>query len=455
MSVQVSRIFEFGPFRLNEAECQLFREGKQVPIPPKVFATLMLLIENRGHLVGKDELMSRLWPDSFVEEVSLNRSISTLRKALGDTTTAPLYVETVPKRGYRFIAPVIETTGCDELIVERWSSAEIVTEEVEETLSPYSQPRLGISSAIEKAHITVPAPAISTAPKPGTDIRRRFLFAALALAAFAAASSYFWSSNRDGRVPATAPLKSIAVLPFKVMGAESGHEHIGLGVADVLITRLSNIRELNVRPTSAVMNFVGTDSAAAGRQLKVDAVLEGTIYRAGDRVRVTARLLKVSDQSPLWAGQFEKPLQDELKVQDEISLQLVDALALSLSGAEKIALTKRYTESADAYQLYLKGRYHWNKRYYEGFVEAERLFRNAIEKDPNFALAYVGLVDKLAMTDPHLSMTVVTDEKIRSLKKALELDPNLAEGTPLWASSGCFITGTGGGPKRRSNDQSS
>ncbi len=427
MSTQVSRIFEFGPFRLNEAECQLFREGKQVPIPPKVFATLMLLIDNRGHLVGKDQLMSQLWPDSFVEEVSLNRSISTLRKALGDTTTAPLYVETVPKRGYRFIAPVIDATGGDELVVERWRSAEIITEEVEETVSPYSQ-SLDLSSATEGARIVVPAPAISVVPKPDTTTRRRLLFAAVALAALiAVASSYFWMNNRAGRVAASTPLKSIAVLPFKVVGAESGDEHIGLGIADVLITRLSNIRELNVRPTSAVMNFVGRDSAGAGRELKVDAVLEGTIYRAGDRVRVTARLLKVSDQSPLWAGQFEKPLQDELKVQDEISLQLVDALALSLSGTEKNALTKRYTESADAYHLYLKGRYQWNKRNYEGFAEAERLFRNAIEKDPNFALAHVGLVDILAMTDPHISMSIGPDEKLHSLKKALELDPDLAE----------------------------
>ncbi|MBA4185980.1 MAG: tetratricopeptide repeat protein, partial [Acidobacteria bacterium] len=156
------------------------------------------------------------------------------------------------------------------------------------------------------------------------------------------------------------------------------------------------------------------------QKLNVDAVLEGTIYRTADKVRVTARLIKTSDNAPIWAAQFEKPLQDELRLQDEIALQVVDALALNLSGNEKNALTKRYTESADAHQLYVKGRYEWNKRNFAGMIEAERLFRNAIEKDPNFALAYVGLADRIATnTDAGEAWTLIN--------KALELDPNLAE----------------------------
>jgi tetratricopeptide (TPR) repeat protein len=158
--------------------------------------------------------------------------------------------------------------------------------------------------------------------------------------------------------------------------------------------------------------------------------LEGTIYRTADKVRVTARLIKTSDNAPIWAAQFEKPLQDELRLQDEIALQVVDALAINLSGNEKNALTKRYTESADAHQLYVKGRYEWNKRSAAGMAEAERLFRNAIEKDPNFTLAYVGLADRIVMNaDAGEAFTLVT--------KARELDPNLAE---VYATNGFLHT---------------
>ena len=212
-------------------------------------------------------------------------------------------------------------------------------------------------------------------------------------------------------------------MPFKTIDANSENEYQGLGLTDVLITRLSNIKQINVRPTSAILAFENQtlDSGKVGEKLKTDAVLEGTIYRTGDKVRVTARLVRVGDSSTIWSGQFEKLAQDELKLQDEIALQVVDALALNLSGGEKNALTKFYTENADAHQLYQKGRYEWNKRSWAGAIEAERLFRNAIEKDANFALAYVGLADTMAMN------VARSTETYGIIQKALELDPNLAE----------------------------
>ena len=241
-----------------------------------------------------------------------------------------------------------------------------------------------------------------------------------------------WHYQNPPAKTSLAEIKSIAVLPFKTIDSNKENEHHGLGLADILITRLSNIKELNVRPTSAVTAFENQeiDLPQIGEKLKVDAILEGTIYRINDKIRVTARLIRTSDNSLVWAGQFEKPQQDELKLQDEIALQVVDALALNLSGNEKNALTKRYTESADAYQLYVKGRYEWNKRSYAGMAEAERLFRNAIEKDPNFTLAYVGLAD-----------TIVTyaeaGEAYTLINKALDLDPNLAE---AYATNGFLFT---------------
>ncbi len=177
-----------------------------------------------------------------------------------------------------------------------------------------------------------------------------------------------------------------------------------------------------MRPTTAVMAFENQaiDSIQAGHKLNVDSVLEGTIYRAGAEVRVTMRLLRVSDNKTIWSGQFEKPLKDELRLQNDIALQVVEALSLNLSSNERKALNRHFTDDVYAYQLYVRGRYEWNKRNSSGAVEAERLFRNSIEKDPNFALPYIGLADTLAMGfEPTQSYLMA--------KKALELDPSLGE----------------------------
>jgi len=408
MQAHPVRVFDFGPFRLVASERRLFKNGQPVPLPPKVFDTLLILVENSGRLVEKQELMRRLWPDSFVEEINLNRSISSLRKALGETASSPLYIETVPKCGYRFVAPVLEFES-DAMVLEKYTSAEIITEVLEELddssggHAPYNskQPDLGAGAAARTRHHLRIGLAVA-----GAMLTCVFTYV------------LFRGAPASGRALS---IKSIAVLPFKTIDAGSENAHQGLGLTDILITRLSNIKELNVRPTSAILAFENQDhdSVSIGQKIDVDAVLEGTIYRANEKVRVTARLIRVSDQSPLWAGQFEKPVQDELRFQDEIALQVVDALVLKLSGNEKNALTKRYTESADAYQLYLKARYQWNKRNVEGMAEAERLFRNAIEKDPGFALAYAGLADRLATTN--------ANEATGAAEKALELDPNLAE----------------------------
>src|SRR5262249_4419203 len=210
-------------------------------------------------------------------------------------------------------------------------------------------------------------------------------------------------------------------LPFKDMGG-AGDEHLGLALADVLITRLSNLKDVKLRPTSAVQKFEGQEqeSTAAGRLLGVDAVLEGSIYRSHEKIRVTARLLRVSDQSTIWSGQFDDKSNDVLAVQNAIAEQVADALDLNLSAGQKSALTRRYSENADAYQLYVKGRYFWNQRSWSGMVQAEYFFRRAIEKDPDFALAYLGLADKLFTESAN-------PEAYTALSKALARDPNLGE----------------------------
>jgi len=332
-----------------------------------------------------------------------------LRKALGEENGERKFIETVPRRGYKFIADVREVLeDVPALVVEKQTVAKLMIDE-EFGLSNLSLAKL--------------APRFLNTP-------RRTLVATLGsvVAVAIAIGAFVYSSKSDPARATAAGVKSIAVLPFKHINSNELNDHQGLGLADVLITRLSNIKEIKVRPTSAVASFEESteSSTSIGQRLLVDAVLEGSLLRVNDRLRVTARLLRVGDQAPIWAGQFEKAVKDELQLQDEIAFQLVDALALKLTDHEEKALTKRYTQNAEAYQLYLKGRYHWNKRKYESLSESERLFRNAIEKDPNFALAYVGLADSLLFYSPTTEMTA-------ALAKAMELDPNLAE---AWASFG-------------------
>ena len=407
---QTGRTYCFGQFQLDREDRRLLCGGNAVPLTPKAFDTLLILVENAGRLVEKGELMQTVWPDTFVEEAGLTRNISVLRKVLGRDSSGRDYIETVPKLGYRFVAtvtlPEIRTTE----VWEKHTISQTITVQDDEIIETPPAPSIDVDKAGLQHRLGL------------NRISRRWTIATLLAVVLSASLLARFFLHRTSASESSAPIRSIAVLPFKnIDSSPPEDEHEGLGFADILITRLSTIKELSVRPTSAILGFVNQnlESDIIGTQINVDAVLEGSIYHSSDKVRVTARLIKVSSGTPVWAGQFEKPSNDELRLQDEIALQVVDALLLNLSLNERKALTRRYTENASAYELYLKGRYQWNKRSAEGMAEAERLFRNAIEKDPNFALAYVGLADRLA--------TSKAPEANLAVEKAIELDPNLAE----------------------------
>ena len=339
------------------------RNGEPVALAPKVLDTLLALVENPGRLLPKDELISGLWPDTFVEEATLARNISDLRRALGESSGEDKYIETVPKSGYRFVAEVRQVEPKDSVtIIERHTRSRVV---VHEEIDP--------------------------------------------------------------------EVRSIAVLPFKPLGANEGDEHLGLGLADALITRLSNIRQIAVRPTSAVMKYAGTgnDPAAAGRQLKVEAVLDGAIQRSGERVRVTVQLVSVSEERPLWAGKFDERFTDIFAVEDSISEQVAHALTLRLTGEERKLLGKRYTENSEAYELYLKGRYYWNKRRADELGKSIDCFRQAIDLDNHYALAHAGLADAYTFLGD-VGLTAIRPKEAFSQAKqaatnALQFDDSLAE----------------------------
>jgi len=243
-------------------------------------------------------------------------------------------------------------------------------------------------------------------------------------------ATYFWFKDSEQRAGETAEIRSIAVLPFKPLVAEGRDESLELGMADALITRLSNLRNIVVRPTSTVRRYsdLGQDPVAAGKELGVEAVLEGSIQKLDDRVRVTVRLISVRDGSSLWADRFDETFTDIFKIQDAISEQVAHALRLELTGAERSLLSRHDTESSEAHKSYMMGRYHWSRSNPEGWVKAVEYFNRAVEQDPNYALAYTGLADAyVSLAFDVLPQSEAVVKAKESALKALELDSTLAE----------------------------
>ena len=398
-----SDVYEFGPFRLETLSRRLLRDGEPVSLMPKAYETLVILVENHGNIVEKAELMNGLWPDSFVEEANLTVNISALRKALGESPGEHLYVATVPGRGYKFVADVkLRTNDHDDLLVHEDRHRE--------------------NDIAEHA-------ANGGRAQPEVRSRRRLLaLLALVLVIGVGAGGYFLWSSRDADV---ATIKSVAVLPFSSLGGGGDDDYLGLGIADDLITRLSNIKSVVVRPTSAVRGYTNreTDPAAAGRELGVDTVLTGSIQRSAERLRITVQLINVETGAPIWAGKFDEAQSEILRTQDRISEQVATALMPTLTGEQSRLVAKRPTENAEAYDLYILARYLYlnsstditkKKKIVEYLTQATEL-------DPKFALAYAQLSDTYAI----LASDAQSDETMQKAKdaanKALEIDPNLGQ----------------------------
>jgi DNA-binding winged helix-turn-helix (wHTH) protein/TolB-like protein/Tfp pilus assembly protein PilF len=424
MAPQAKQLYEFGRFRLYPQECLLLRDGEPIPLTPKAFDMLLSLVENPGRLLEKEELMHRLWPDSFVEEGSLAQNVSLLRKALGESD-GQKFIETVPRRGYRFIASVRGVQDDAEIIVREHSRASIAGEGKQEPDISESYVESGQAGA-QKALVPGRHANWILGQKP----RHAVLIVSLALAVVVAAFLINRVLNKPEQV-AGRTIKSIAVLPFKSFGADDADEYLGVGIAETLTTRLSSLKLLTVRPSSAVLKYAASEkeTVVAGQELKVDSVLEGSIQRLGDRLRVTVRLVSVSDVSLLWADHFDENFTDIFKVEDSISTKVAAALALKLSGEEQRRLIKRDTDNAEAYQLYLKGRFFWNKRTGEGFKLGIVQFKQAVEKDPGYALAYAGLADSYTgLTFYNFAAPNETMPKAKeAATNALAIDSTLAE----------------------------
>jgi TolB-like protein/DNA-binding winged helix-turn-helix (wHTH) protein/Flp pilus assembly protein TadD len=359
--------YEFGKFVLDPHERVLLSDGQPTHLSDKVFDTLLLLVRNNGQLLTKGEMMTSIWEESFVEEGNLAKNISRLRKIL-DTGGVEM-IETLPKRGYRFRADIRQIDDETNLLVHR------------------------------RLRVTV--------------------------------------SRTDDAVARPADLSldeihSIAVLPFQPLGGKADEDFFGLGITDALITQLSRAGEIQVRPTSSILRFnvQPQDAVSAGRELQVDAILEGNYQRLGGRLRLTVQMSRSQNGSSLWADSFIAEIEDIFDLQDQVAERVVGALRKKLSDEARAKLTKRYTENVEAYQEYLKGRFYYNKRDAEGYDAALACFQNAIRIDPSYALAYAGIADiynLLPVYDGFAPRDYFPKAKAAALK-ALFIDGDLAEG---------------------------
>ncbi|HMC23079.1 MAG TPA: winged helix-turn-helix domain-containing protein [Thermoanaerobaculia bacterium] len=372
----------FGNFTLDESQRQLSRSGERIRLSPKAYEFLSILIQERPQAVSKSVLLKRLWPDTFVTEGNLATIVAELRSALGDDAREPRFIRTLHGFGYSFAASVDGDRQSHTRFARQWKT------------------------------LTIAGLLVAAAMVLILSLR----------------------SSTEPRVVTNAPIRSIAVLPFDTSGSDRADEHLGLGLPDLIITRLTNVHHLVVRPTSAIRDFAGhrADAQEIGRKLQVDAVLEGTIRTSPDRIRVTIQLLNVRDQKPIWAEPFDAKRSDMFSIEDSISARVAEALTTRLTPNERTLLSKHYTANPQAYDLYIQGRYQL-ERAREGAAgsrkEAAELFQKAVEKDPSYALAWAGFAQANAgmgvRRQAPLQVAFPTAETAAA--KALQLDQDLSE----------------------------
>jgi DNA-binding winged helix-turn-helix (wHTH) protein/TolB-like protein/Tfp pilus assembly protein PilF len=392
MSQQESHSYEFGRFRLKTAERVLLREGELVPLTPKVFDILVTLVEHGGQVVAKDDLMKRVWPNTFVEEGNLTQNISLLRKALGESPGGVQFIETVPRRGYRFVADTSQS----------WDD------------------KVG-----QSAPEPDPAPVVSipntTSQPAGSKRTPLYALAAGVLVLGLVGLVYFTTGS--GKTGEPTPIQSIAVLPFAQESSDPDAEYINDKIAESLINSLSKLPQLRVVPRSVVAGYKGReiDPRKVGQELNVRAVVTGRLRRHGDIISIQADLIDLENVAQLWGQHYDHKLSDVLLVQDDISRDIFENLRLKLNVEEKKQL--------EAYRLYLKGRNAWNKRTGDALQQAIEFFNQAIAIDPNYGAAYAGLADcyNMLVVYGRLQPKEGFPKAKEAATRALEIDEGSAE----------------------------
>jgi len=411
------RAIRFGIFEVDLRAGELRKKGIRIKLQGRPFFLLLTLLKRRGELVTREELRRTLWPeDTFIDvDHSLGTGINKLREILGDSATSPRFIETLPRRGYRFIAP-IEIVGKDEEVPEVDPSSTNVQDERTGNLAPREHKLDDLPKAAALSWRT-------RWPRP---------WMAVILAATLILGMLLLLKLRPAPSP-QADVRSLAVLPLENLSGDASQDYFSDGMTDELITQLGQISELRVISRTSVMTYkrVRKPLPQIARELNVEAVVEGTVLRAGNRVRITAQLILAPADKHLWAQSYEGELRDTLALQHKVALAIAEQIRIKLSTLDRPEMKRTKDVNPEAYEAYLRGRYFWNKRTGDGLKKAVDYFNQAIEKDPTYAQAYAGLSDSYALMGDWEYSLLAPAEAFPKAKasaiRALALDDSLGE----------------------------
>lgn len=409
-SLPPNSVVRFGTYEVSLQSGEVRKAGLRIRVQQQPMKLLEILLEHPGEVVTREELRSRVWPnESFGDfDQALNIAIGKLRSALGDSAENPRFIETLPKRGYRFIADVSVLDAAAR--PKRQESAS------------------GDLPAPEPGH-TLQGAGLAVARK-----RRLWLTGRVIVAlAFVLSLSILCVWLFRSRGPARAGIRSLAVLPLENLSGDASQNYFADGMTDELITDLAQISALRVISRTSVMAYKGARKPLPqiAHELNVDAVVEGTVLRSGDQVRITAQLIEAPTDKHLWSQSYEGELRDTLALQSSVASAIADQIRINLTPREQAALKNVKVVNPEAYESYLKGRYFWNKRTADGLKAALAYFKQAIEEDPKYAKAYSGLADTYALLGDWQYAVMTPKEAFPEAKAAaihaLELDNTLGE----------------------------
>ena len=410
MSEQIKHFYEFGPFRLDPLKRRLMRDGEHVRLTPKALDLLLVLVEASGRTVEKDELLEKVWAGTIVEENNLNQNITALRKSLGDSRQDSQYIATVPGIGYRFVADVRRVDG---EIGRRGDGA------------------TGRHGDGETGGVGDLSPRLPVSPSPRHPVRHSLPIALLILVPLVAIAGVAYLLYARQKPP---KVTSIMVLPLENLSGDPEQEYFADGITDALIGDLAKIGGLHVISRTSSMHYKGTKKSLPeiAREINVDAVVEGTVQRSGDRVVIRAQLIHAATDRHLWVRDYERAMRDVLDLQSEIAQAIAREVQIKMTPAEQARFTSRHPVRPKAFDQYLQGRFlYWNRRTPENLNKAIELFQNAIKEDPNFAQAHVGLADcHNALGTVQFGALPPMEARRRAEEaatKALALDAELAE----------------------------
>jgi TolB-like protein/DNA-binding winged helix-turn-helix (wHTH) protein/Tfp pilus assembly protein PilF len=418
------RNVRFGVFEADIEAGELRKHGLRLKLSEQPFQILAMLVARPGEVVSREVLRERLWPsDTFVDfDHGLNNAVMRLREVLGDSSDHPRFIETMPRRGYRFIAPV-ELKGAASEHPAQEAVASEKTAEVpnvtEKNGAGNSEGLLKVERGLQSRRFSLPRIAMLAA-------------GVLAGSALISGITVHYVRGVNASKGKATRSSSLVVLPLENLSGDKEQDYFADGMTDDLIANLAKIHSLRVISRSTAMAYKGTHKPLPqiATELNVDAVVEGTVMRVGNRVRITAELVQVSTDQHLWADTYESPIGDVLALQNRVSSAIVDEIRINLTKEDKERLAQKPSVSPEAYEDYLKGRYYWNKRSGEGFEKAIGYFEAATRKDPQYALAYAGLADCYGIIGATIYGRLPASEAAPKAKsaaiRALEIDPSLA-----------------------------